>query len=463
MEKKNSAVKDLTTGEPSKMIFFMALPLIAGNLVEQLYDFTDTLVVGRFLGVEAVAAIGCVICLVSFMKNFLGGITYGFSICTAQRLGAKDFDGVRCSLLVSTALSLALSLLVMILAVLFSYTILEMMHTPPEIIGFLTVIFGGLTISTTMWLLSNMSRAFGNTKLPTKVWTITLLLNIVLDLTAIVALGLGVHGAAAATILAQFIGCVIFLRHMKTELALLNFSREDFKIDRAVILEHLRMGLPMGFQSSLFAIGRAATQIAMNKLGVVDIAAVTAAQRLDSLAFMIIMSFASVIAAFVAQNYGAKNFDRILDGVKKCVVITCLVSLAVTAFNMIFGADVLSLLLKDSHPHVIEQGTFYIVVNSLFYWVFGMAAVFRMALQGLGKNKAPMLSGSVELVVRLLVALFLIDQIGFLGICLASPLAFVASSLPLTAAVLSERKKIRELLGTDEAEELEPSSLALAK
>lgn len=369
MEKKNSAVKDLITGEPSKMIFFMALPLIAGNLVEQLYDFTDTLVVGRFLGVEAVAAIGCVICLVSFMKNFLGGITYGFSICTAQRLGAKDFDGVRCSLLVSTALSLALSLLVMILAVLFSYTILEMMHTPPEIIdaahSFLTVIFGGLTISTTMWLLSNMSRAFGNTKLPTKVWTITLLLNIVLDLTAIVALGLGVHGAAAATILAQFIGCVIFLRHMKTELALLNFSREDLKIDRAVILEHLRMGLPMGFQSSLFAIGRAATQIAMNKLGVVDIAAVTAAQRLDSLAFMIIMSFASVIAAFVAQNYGAKNFDRILDGVKKCVVITCLVSLAVTAFN--------------------------------------------------------------------------------------------------TAAVLSERKKIRELLGTDEAEELEPSSLALAK
>ena len=469
MEKKNnSAVKDLTTGEPSKLIFFMALPLIAGNLVEQLYDFTDTLVVGRFLGFEALAAIGCAACLVSFMKNFLGGITYGFSICTAQRLGAKDFDGVRYSLLVSTALSLILSLSVMIFAVLFTHTILEIMHTPAEILddvhGFLTVMFGGLAISTTMWLLSNMSRAFGNTKLPTKIWTITLVLNILFDLTAIGALGLGVYGAAAATILAQLIGCVIFLRHMKSELELLNFSREDFRIDRAVILEHLRMGLPMGFQSSLFAIGRAAMQIAINKLGVVNVAAVTAASRLDSMAFMVIMSFASVIAAFVAQNYGAGRLDRILEGVKKCAAITVAVSLAITAFNIIFGADILNILLKDSHPHVIEQGTFYIVVNGLFYWVFGLIAVFRMALQGLGKNKVPMLSSSIELVVKLLVALFLIDQLGFMGICLASPLAFVSSCLPLTVAVLRERKKIRELLGEDEDEtEPEISTLALQR
>ena len=204
--------------------------------------------------------------------------------------------------------------------------------------------------------------------------------------------------------------------------------------------------------------------IAINKLGVVNVAAVTAASRLDSMAFMVIMSFASVIAAFVAQNYGAGRLDRILEGVKKCAAITVAVSLAITAFNIIFGADILNILLKDSHPHVIEQGTFYIVVNGLFYWVFGLIAVFRMALQGLGKNKVPMLSSSIELVVKLLVALFLIDQLGFMGICLASPLAFVSSCLPLTVAVLRERKKIRELLGEDEDEtEPEISTLALAK
>ncbi len=464
---KNSTIKDLTAGEPSKLIFYMALPLIAGNLVEQLYDFTDILMIGRFLGVEALAAVGCVLCLVSFAKNFLGGITYGFSIYTGQKLGAKDFDGVRYSLLVSTALSLLLSLLAMIFALLFIRLILESMQTPPEIIddahNFLVVIFGGLTISTMMWLQSNMIRAFGNTKLPTKVWTITLALNVIFDPLAIVVLDLGVKGAAAATILAQLIGCIIFLRHLKNEMQIFNFSREDFRIDRAVILEHLKMGLPMGFQASLFAVGRAVTQIAMNKLGVVDIAAVTAAQRFDSMAFMVIMSFASVIAAFVAQNYGAGRFDRILDGVKKCVIITCFVSLIISAFNVIFGAEILKLLLNDGNAQVLEQGTFYIMVNSLFYWLFGLVAVFRMALQGLGKNKIPMLASSTELVVRILVAIILIDQIGFLGICLANPLAFLIPCISLIWAIARERKDILAHLGVDDRKEDTSANLALEK
>ncbi|MBO4400799.1 MAG: MATE family efflux transporter [Selenomonadaceae bacterium] len=465
--KKNSAVRDLTAEEPSKLILFMALPLLVGNIVEQLYDLTDTMVLGRFLGVEALAAAGSVGCLVSFMKSFLGGITCGFSICTGQKMGAKDFAGVRYSLIVSTALSLILSAVTMIIALLFSYTILEMMHTPIDIIddahSFLVVMFGGLSISTMMWLLSNMVRVFGNTKLPAKIWMMTLALNIVFDPIAIIVLHLGVKGIAAATILAQLIGCIIFLYRLKDELAIFNFSREDFRIDRAVILEHLRMGLPMGFQSSLFAVGRVVTQMAMNKLGVIDIAAVTVSQRFDSMAFMVIMSFASVIAVFNAQNYGAKRFDRILEGVKKCVVITCFVSLLISAFNVAFGAEILKLLLNNSNAQVLEQGTFYIMVNSLFYWLFALVAVFRMALQGLGRNKAPMIASSTELVVRLLVALFLIDQVGFIGICFSNALTFFAASIPLIAAVAAERRKIRELLGETDAEESAVAQLELSK
>ena len=376
-------VRDLTNGEPAKLIFIMALPLLAGNIVSQLYGFVDTLVVGRFLGVEAMAAVGCA----GFATAFIA-VTFG------------------------TAIAL-------------------MMNVQADLI-----------------------RALGNTEIPTKVWSATLLMNAVFDVIAIVIFDCGI------------IGCVMFFVYTEKQIPLLHsaFNGEYFTLDEDFVLEHLKLGLPVGFQGAIIAIGGVILQVAINQLGSSEVAAVTAGQRIEGLTLMFFLTFAQVISSFAAQNYGAERYERIIDGVKKCAAITVAVSLAITAFNIIFGADILNILLKDSHSHVIEQGTFYIVVNGLFYWVFGLIAVFRMALQGLGKNKVPMLSSSIELVVKLLVALFLIDQLGFMGICLASPLAFVYSCLPLTVAVLRERKKIRELLGEDEDKtEPEIATLALSK
>ncbi len=459
MAQEDGKTRDLTRGGVGKLIFVLALPLLAGNIVQQLYGFVDALMVGRFLGVDALAAIGCTGSLTFLVNNFMGGLTYGFSIYTGQRFGAKDFDGVRQSVLVSMTLALIISLIVALLGVIFCRAILVAMHTPPELLDgasvYILLMVGFITVFSMMNMQACLIRALGNNKIPTQIYVTTLVANIILDPLAIIVLDLGIAGAAGATIISQLIGCAVFFYHTKKDFPLLalNFSRENLKFDKEIILEHLKMGFPMGFQASLIAVGGGVLQIALNKLGAMDVASVVAAQRLEGITLMIFLTFAESIAAFTAQNYGAERFDRIIEGVKKCLAITCGVSFIVSAFNIFAGPEILKIFVGVENPQVLEQGAYYLLVNGVFYWLLAVMLVLKLTLQGLGKNTAPTLSGSMELVTRVLIALFLVDQIGYLGVCLANPLSFFAACIPLVIAVSAERRKILELLGQNYVEE----------
>lgn len=442
----NGAVKDLTAGNPAQLIFYFTLPLLAGNVFQQLFGFVDTLIVGRFLGVEALAAVGCTGSLMFLMLGFIGGMTSGFSICTGQSFGAKDFDGVRRSAAICIALSFAASLVLTIIGVTFCRDLLIAMDTPPEILdgaySFIVIIYGGVIMFVFLQMLTNLIRALGDSKMPTVIQATTLCINILLEPIAIIWLGLGIPGSAAATIVALILGNILCIVYIKRRVPYLHVRREDFSFDREFLLEHMRIGLPMGFQSSIIAIGAVVLQVALNGLGSVAVAAFAAAHRVDGIAIMPMMSFGIAMAAYTAQNFGAKQFGRIVDGVKKCILMSCSFSVLVAVFNIYFGADIIELFVGAEAVQVIEYGRLFLIVTSICYWALALLFIFRFTLQGLGQSFIPTVAGVVELLMRIAAAIFLVDWLGYLGACLAAPMAWIGALLPLAVAYFITARKL---------------------
>ena len=445
--RNNGAVKDLTVGEPARLILYFTLPLLAGNVFQQLFGFADTLIVGRFLGVEALAAVGCTGPMMFLMLGFVGGMTSGFSICTGQSFGAKDFDGVRKSAAICVALSFAASIVLTIFGVLFCRELLIAMNTPEEILdgahSFIAIIYGGVVMFVFHQMLTNLIRALGDSKMPTVIQATTFVINIALEFVAIIWLGLGIPGSAGATIVALTIGNVLCLVYIKKRVNYLHVRREDFSFDKKFLLEHLRIGLPMGFQSSIIAIGAVVLQIALNGLGSVAVASFAAAHRVDGIAVMPMMSFGVAMAAYTAQNFGAKKFGRIVDGVKKCILMSCSFSVLVAAFNIYCGDVIIELFVGAQEVRVIEYGRLFLIITGLSYWALALLFIFRFTLQGLGQSFVPTVAGVTELVMRIAAAIFLVERMGFLGACLASPMAWIGGLIPLAIAfVWTARKQL---------------------
>lgn len=442
----NGAVKDLTVGEPARLIFYFTLPLLAGNVFQQLFGFVDTLIVGRFLGVEALAAVGCTGPLMFLMLGFVGGMTSGFSICTGQSFGAKDFDGVRRSAAICITLSFAASIVLTILGVTGCRELLIAMDTPPEILdgaySFISIIYGGVVMFVFLQMLTNLIRALGDSKMPTVIQATTLCINILFLPITIIWLGLGIPGSAIATIAALTLGNILCIIYIKRRVLYLHIRREDFSFDREFLLEHMRIGLPMGFQSSIIAIGAVVLQIALNGLGSVAVAAFAAAHRVDGIAIMPMMSFGIAMAAYTAQNFGAKQFGRIVEGVKKCVFMSCSFSVMVALFNIYLGAEIIELFVGVEAQQVIEYGRLFLIVTSVCYWALALLFIFRFTLQGLGQSLVPTIAGIVELVMRIAAAVFLVDWLGYLGACLAAPMAWIGALIPLAVAFFMTARKL---------------------
>ena len=443
----NSAVKDLTEGEPAKLLFFFTLPLLAGNIFQQLYGFVDTLIVGRFLGVEALAAVGCTGPLMFLFLGFVMGMTSGLTIYTGQRFGAKDFEGIRKSVAACTVISIVSAIAMTIIGVLFCRTLLEFMNTPDVIIegaySFIVIIYGGMSGFVLLNLQSNLIRALGDSKMPTVIQASTLTLNIILEPIAIILLDGGIPGAALATIVSIVIGNIIFFVYIKRRVPILHTRQGDWNFDRKILWEHVRIGLPMGFQSSIIAIGAVVLQMALNGLGPTAVAAFAAAHRVDGIAVMPMMSFGVAIAAYTAQNFGAQKFDRIADGVKKCILMSCSFSVAVAVFNILFGADIMKMFVGEGQEQIIEYGRQFLVITGVCYWILALLFIFRFTLQGLGQSFMPTVAGIIELVMRVFAALVLVDMFGYVGACLSSPLAWLGACIPLTISFFITRRELR--------------------
>ncbi len=442
--------KNLTDGEPAKLILFFTLPLIAGNIFQQLYAFVDTLIVGRFLGVEALAAVGCTGSLMFLMLGFVIGMTSGFSICTGQRFGAKDEEGVRKSAVVCIVLSLAASVALTAVGVAFCRDILVFMQTPAEIlegaVSFIEIVYGGIVMFVFLQMQTNIIRALGDSKMPTVILATALIINIILEPVAILILEWGIPGAALATVASQFIGNVICFVFIVKKIPVLRIRREDWHLDGKIIRAHLKIGLPMGFQASIIAIGAVILQIALNNLGALAVASYAASQKVDAIAMMPMMSFGMAMAAYTAQNYGARKYERIVEGVKKCVYMSVGFAILAGAFNIAFGTEIMRLFVGDGQEEVIAYGKTYLTVNGVCYWILALLFIFRCTLQGLGQSTVPTIAGIIELFMRAAAAIILVEWFGFLGACFANPLAWFGACVPLAASFFVVRGKFRRII-----------------
>ena len=442
--------KNLTEGDPARLIFFFALPLVAGNMMQQLYAFIDTLIVGRFLGVNALAAVGCTGSLMFLTLGFIMGFCTGVTIYTGQRFGAGDAQGVRRSAAACVVLGILAVLTLTAIILPLTRSLLLLMETPAEIIDgaqdFISIVFAGLTIFLLLYLQNCLIRSLGDSTTPTIFLAVTLAINVALEPVAILVLGWGIPGAALATVFSQAIGAVLFFVYIWRRVPALHTRWTDWKPDRAVLMAHLRMGLPMAFQASVIAFGAIILQVALNNLGAIPVAAYAATQKIDAVAVMPMLSFGYAMAAYTAQNYGAQQYARIRAGVHACLKMSVAFAVAIGILLIVFGTYLLALFVgadAQGADEVIAYGQTFLLVNGSAYIILAVLLVYRNVLQGLGQSVVPTIAGAMELVMRAGAAIFLCAHLGFLGACLANPLAWIGAAVPVAVAYFWTEKTLR--------------------
>lgn len=436
--------KSLTTGHPAKIILLFTVPLLIGNVFQQLYGFADAFVVGRLIGIDALAAVGSTGGLSFLLLGFAWGMTAGLAIPTAQAFGAKDHAGVRRSVASGAIVTGVFAVLLTAIAVPVARPLLELMRTPPEILDdatlFIVVTFWGIGATMFFNFLSSTIRALGDSRTPLIFLAISCVLNVALVFLFIGSFGMGVDGAALATITSQLVSVLLCLWLIGKKMPILHLRRADWRVTKADVAVQLRLGLPMGFQSSIIAIGTLVLQYALNGLGAESIAAYTAAQKVDALAVAPMASFGLAIATFTAQNYGARAHARIRQGVRTTCTMSIIFSVVIAGVNIVFGPAMVRLFVGDNEAHVVELAHTYLILNGIFYVTLGLLFALRGTLQGLGKTFIPTLAGVMELVTRVAAALLLAKYFGFVGVALAGPLAWIGALIPLAISWAKQRR-----------------------
>ena len=401
-------MQDLTKGNPVKLIVLFTIPLILGYLVQQLYNISDTLIVGQTLGVKSLAAVGATGSIQFLIMGFVQGFSSGMSILTAQRFGAQDLKGVRQSYAASIVAAVLMTVVLTVVSLVGMDPLLHVMQTPPEIYNeariFIGIILAGTFATTGYNVISNAMRAVGDSKAPLYYLIVGIIVNIVLELLFILVFGWGVGGAAIATVIAQVVSTVTSHWHVTRYTDTLRLTWADFKLAPGELRRHLHAGVPLGFQQSIIAIGSVTLAAAVNMLGTDAVAANTAASKVDQIAILVLMSFGVTMATYTAQNYGAGQYSRILTGVKITLWISMIAGTVLGILEVIFGKQLVTLFVGQGQHTVLNLAQEYFWANGPLYALLAMLFVLRYTLQGLGDVRTPTLAGVAEMVVRSVVA-----------------------------------------------------------
>ena len=425
----------MTKGSPYKLMIAFSIPLIFGNIFQQFYSMVDTIVVGRFVGVQALAAVGATSGFNFMVIGFAQGLTMGFSVIISQRYGAKDHANMKKAYAMGIYCALLCSLAISVFFTLFSKPLLELVRTPDDIIDdantYISIIYMGLTAVIYYNLFSSVLRAVGDSKSPLIFLLISSVLNIVLDLVLVIVVPLGCAGVAIATVVSQLISAVSCYIYTTIRYPMFKLCRQDFKIDPFLCKRLLKIGLPGALQFSVCAIGVVIVQAAINNFGSDTVASYSVGVKIENVITVIYPVLGMAISTYAGQNLGAGDFDRIKSGFKASVVLM-IISTALTTLLAHFSAEPLAYLFVDKQstdPKIIDDCVFYVRTISYFFLFLGSIFVFRTGCQGLGSGTVPMISSISELVIRCITAFTLPDMLGYLGVVLASPLAWVAAGV----------------------------------
>lgn len=431
-------MKDLTKGSVLKSLLSFAIPLIAGNLFQLLYNFTDSLIVGNILGVNELAGVGATGSLNFLIVGFANGMTTGFSILVARHFGAKDEHSMRKAIAHSLALSIMIGAFLSVVSVLLLRHILTWMNTPADIFehsyDYISVIFGGILITMLYNILAGCLRSVGDSKTPLYVLIAASLLNIVLDIVFMAFLHTGVAGAAIATMISQAVSVLLCLLFIIKKYRFLIPKRQHYRFDKAMTKELVAQGLSMGFQGSFIAVGSIMVQSALNALGTVYVAANTTAAKITQLFMQPLGTLGSTMTTFASQNLGAQKIDRVKAGLRCANIITTVWSIIAFLISLPLAPSMLGLLINEASENaalVIREGSFFLRMQLLFFVFLGPIFVYRNTLQGIGNKTIPLFSSLLELGIKILVALWLAPAFGYVGIVFCEPIAWVLCMLLL--------------------------------
>ena len=446
----NNTTKDMTSGSTMKLILGFAVPLLMGMLFQQVYSLVDTIIVGRFLGVSALAAVGATGSINFLIVGFCQGICNGFALPVAQRFGAKDYDGLRKYVGNSAVLAIIFGGAITLITVIACRPILELMQTPSDIIdlsyNYIVVIFAGIPAIMLYNILSAYLRSLGDSVTPVIFLVISAGLNIGLDLLFIVTFKWGVFGAAFATVLSQAVSGILCLILIIKKFDILHLKRDDWKLDWDYTRYLLIMGLPMGLQYSITAIGSVILQSSVNTLGSTAVASMTAGSRISMFVVCPFDALGSTMATFGGQNVGAGRLDRLGRGLHSAVTLGAIYSALILVVLIFFGRDLILLFVNASEVTVIAQAKQFLVTNAAFYLMLALVNIVRFLIQGMGFSGFAVFAGVFEMVARALVGLVFVPIFGFIAACFASPLAWIFADCFLIPAFFHCRKKLQSAM-----------------
>lgn len=432
--------KEMTKGSPMRLILGFALPTLLGLLFQQLYNVVDTMIVGQLLGSDALAAVGATGSLNFLVIGFCVGICSGFAIPVAQQFGAGDYERMRRFVGNGGLLCIVLGALLTLATTLLCGLILRVMDTPPDIYRqsyqYIFVIFAGIPATILYNYLSGILRALGDSKSPVLFLALSSVLNICLDILFLSAFRTGVAGAAVATVIAQLISGLASLLYIWKKVPLLHTRPAHWRADRAALTSLCGMGLPMGLQYSITALGSILLQTSVNGLGTDYVAAVAASCKLSCFFACPYDAMGATMATYCGQNVGAGKLDRLRRGILACTWLG-MGYYVLAALVMCLGGPTLALLfLKPTETKVISLMARHLGTNALAYGFLALVNILRFSIQGMGFSQLAMLAGLMEMIARSAAGIFLVPAWGFTAACLASPLAWILADAFLIPATI---------------------------
>lgn len=438
--------KDMTSGSPAKLIFGFAIPMFLGLLFQQFYSMVDTLIVGKFLGVNPLAGVGSTSSLNFMVLGFCMGVCNGFAIPVAQMFGAKEEHRLRRYVTNGTWLCIVFSIVMTLVVVAVCRPVLVLMQTPEEIFEYayvyIVIVFWGIPCTFLYNILAAIIRSLGDSKTPVIFLAISSGINIVLDLVFVLVFDMGVEGPAIATVLAQGISGIICLFYMYRKFPVLHASRDEWKPELHYMGKLCFIGIPMGLQYSITAIGSLVLQTAVNGLGAMVVAGVTAAQKINMFISCPIESLGQTMAPYAGQNMGAGKIDRIGKGLKSAVLMGWGVSIICFLIAVLFGKQLTLLFVDAGETEIIAYSYQFLLFCIGGYCLLTLVNTVRFTIQGMGFSVFAILSGIMEMIARILAATVVVQMIGFAGTCLAHPMAWLFADVFLIPAFFWCRKKV---------------------
>lgn len=428
-------MKDMTKGNPTKIILFFAFPMLLGNIFQQLYNMVDSIVVGKFVGKEALAAVGSSFMLMNFFSAIIIGLCMGTSVVLSQYFGAGDYTKLRKSISTAFIFMLLLTIIMSLTTIIFTKPMLMIMKTPKEILNsstnYLQIIFGGLIFTFLFNFSSAVLRSVGDSKTPLYFLILASIINIILDLLFVINFNMGVIGVAIATVIAQGVSSLLCLVYAFVKLPVIRIKAKEFVFDKALFSMIKKYSLLTALQQSIMTFGMVCVQGLVNSFGTDTMAAFTAAGKVDSLAYLPVQDFGNAFATYVAQNKGAGNFERIKIGVKSAVrtiIVFCIISSTVILLS---SKHLMQIFVSSNEVKVIHIGIQYLSVISVFYVLIGFLFMFYGYFRGMGNLKTSIVLTIVSLGTRVSMAYFLssFPKIAEKGIWWSIPLGWALADM----------------------------------